>query len=133
MSLHNTQKLDHNLGRGADQHLPLATPFGIDDVILFFGELLTIKGRSEAEADERDSHSARLRVRSGENTKARERRTKTDTRTMLGQGSRGRRLAVSEGAVSIRGAQSECRAMESASQDWDFDQRASDCTSPIAG
>ena len=30
------------------------------------------------------------------------------------------------------GAQSECRAMESASQDWDFDQRARDRTSPIA-
>jgi hypothetical protein len=30
------------------------------------------------------------------------------------------------GRVSIHGAQSECRAMESASQDWDFDQRASD-------
>ena len=37
-----------------------------------------------------------------------------------------------EGGVSIHGAQSECRAMESASRDWDFDQRASDCTSPIA-
>ena len=67
-----------------------------------------------------------------EGAKKPERQTKTDTRTMSGKGSRGKRLAVSEGAVSTHGAQSECRAMESASQDWDFDQRASDCASPIA-
>jgi hypothetical protein len=130
MSLHNTQKLDDDLGRRADQDLPLAAPFSVDDVVLLWG-LLTTRGRPKPEMDEQGSHSARVYVRSGERTNA-ERQTKTDTRTMSNQGSRGGRWAVREGAVSIWGAQPECRAMESASQDWDFDQRASDCASPIA-
>lgn len=34
MSLHNTQEFDDHLGRGADQNLSLATPLGVDDIIL---------------------------------------------------------------------------------------------------
>ena len=70
MSLHNTQKLDHNLGGGADQDLTLAAPFGINNVVLFCSGLLTIRrGGLEPEVDERGSHSARICVRSKENTR----------------------------------------------------------------
>lgn len=34
MSLHNAQKLDDDLGGGANQDLSLAAPFGVDDVVL---------------------------------------------------------------------------------------------------
>ena len=34
MSLHNTQKLDDDLGRGTNQDLPLATPLRVYDVVL---------------------------------------------------------------------------------------------------
>ena len=34
MSLHNTQKLDDDLGRGADQDLSLSASLGVDDVVL---------------------------------------------------------------------------------------------------
>lgn len=33
MTLHNTQKLDHNLGGRPDQNLALSTAFGVDDVV----------------------------------------------------------------------------------------------------
>ena len=39
---------------------------------------------------------------------------------------------MGEGEVSMHGAQSEYRATESASRDWDFVQRTSDWASPIA-
>ena len=65
MSLHNTQKFDDNLGGGADQDLPLASPFSINDVVLLSGGLLTPGGVSEQEKDEQGSRSARVRIRSG--------------------------------------------------------------------
>ena len=133
MSLHNTQKLDDHLGRGADQDLSLAASLCVYDVVLSQDVTLAIIDTSKPEMDKQGSHSARGSVRSGDGgTQKPDGRTKTDTRTMSGQGSGGGRWAVSEGGVSIHEAQSECRATESASRDWDFDQRASDCTSPIA-
>jgi hypothetical protein len=57
MSLHNTQKLDDDLGRRANQDLSLATPFSIDDVVLSFVGLSNISGRSEPETDEQGSRS----------------------------------------------------------------------------
>jgi len=33
MTLHDAQKLDDDLGGRADEHLALATTFGIDDVV----------------------------------------------------------------------------------------------------
>jgi len=65
VSLHDTQKLDDDLGGGADQDLALAPPFSINDVVLLPGGLLTLRGVSELEMDERGSHSARVCIRSG--------------------------------------------------------------------
>lgn len=49
MALHNTQKLDNDFGGGADQDLPLAPPFSIDDVILPLGGSLAIRDGSMPE------------------------------------------------------------------------------------
>ena len=70
MSLHDTQKLDDDLGGGADQNLPLAPPFSIDDVVLLPGGLLILRCASEPETDERGNHSARVCIRSGQTTGA---------------------------------------------------------------
>ena len=43
MSLHNAQKLDDDLGGGADQDLPLAPPFSINDVVLLSSGLSTLE------------------------------------------------------------------------------------------
>ena len=58
MSLHNTQEFDDHLGRGADQNLPLATPLGVDDVVLSQNRSLAIAGMPKPEGDEQDNHSA---------------------------------------------------------------------------
>jgi len=58
MPLHNTQKLYHDLGRGADQDLPLAAPLRIDDVVLSQSGFVTITGVLKQEMDKQGSHSA---------------------------------------------------------------------------
>ena len=68
MSLHNAQEFDDDLGRGADQDLPLAPPFSINDVVLSSGGLLTLRSISEPGTDEQGSHSARVCIRSGKTT-----------------------------------------------------------------
>ena len=34
MTLHDTEELDDDLRRGADEHLALSTALGVDDVVL---------------------------------------------------------------------------------------------------
>ena len=38
MTLHDTEELDDDLRRGADEHLALAATLGIDDVVLRMNE-----------------------------------------------------------------------------------------------
>jgi len=130
VSLHNTQKLDDDFGRGADQDLPFAPPFSINDVVL----LLVVNSQKCIGAGNGRTRQSFCvtRIRPGKPTgilrETNQNGYANHARSMV----KGGGCNLKEGAVSIQGAQSECRAMESASRDRDFGQRTSDCASPIA-